>query len=57
MKSKELTNLKRQKTRLLNKQCETMEEFEIVQDKLNYVEAMMNIEEMKILKNTVNEWN
>jgi hypothetical protein len=38
MKNQELINLKRQKTILLNKQCETMEQFEKVQNKLNEIE-------------------
>ena len=35
---KELKILKAQKTKLLNKQCETMEEFEEIQNKLNEIE-------------------
>jgi hypothetical protein len=42
MKNQELVNLKRQKTILLNKQCETMEQFEEVQNKLNEVEFKIN---------------
>lgn len=38
---KELRVLKAQKTKLLNKQCETMEEFEEIQDKLNLIELQM----------------
>lgn len=33
--------LKAQKTKLLNKQCETNEQFEEVQDKLNEIELQM----------------
>lgn len=33
--------LKAQKTKLLNKQCETIEQFEEVQDKLNLIEMEM----------------
>ena len=40
MKEK-LRVLKAQKTRLLNKQCETMEQFEEVQAKLNEIELQM----------------
>ena len=42
MKEK-LRVLKAQKTRLLNKQYETMEEFEKVQDRLNEIELQMNL--------------
>ena len=35
---KVLSVLKAQKTKLLNKQCETMEQFEEVQNKLNLIE-------------------
>ena len=38
---KELRILKAQKTKLLNKQCETIEEFEEIQDKLNFIELQM----------------
>lgn len=38
---KEMANLKRQRTKLLNKECETMEQFEETQNKLNYIEAEM----------------
>lgn len=44
---KELKVLKAQKTKLLNKQCETIEEFEEVQDKLNLIELQM----MEVIKN------
>lgn len=43
-----LTNLKRQKTILLNKSCKTMQDFEETQDKLNKIEfqiQMINKEE------------
>ena len=43
---KELSILKGIRTRLLNKNCETMEEFEIIQDKLNKVE--LQIKEVKL---------
>ena len=43
---KELSILKAQKTKLLNKKCETPEEFEMVQEKLNNIEA-----EMMFIKN------
>lgn len=36
--NKELKVLKAQKTKLLNKQCETIEEFEEIQEKLNEIE-------------------
>ena len=42
MKEK-LRVLKAQKTRLLNKQCETMEQFEEVQAKLNEIELQMKL--------------
>lgn len=41
MDKKLLKVLKAQKTKLLNKQCETMEEFEEVQNKLNLIEIEM----------------
>ena len=34
--------LKAQKTKLLNKECETLEDFEEVQNKLNEVELELN---------------
>lgn len=42
MKEK-LRVLKAQKTKLLNKQCETIEQFEEVQNKLNEIELQMKI--------------
>jgi hypothetical protein len=48
MKNQELVSLKRQKTILLNKQCETIEQFEEVQNKLNEVEFKIQmIKEVK----------
>ena len=43
---KYLKVLKAQKTRLLNKQCETEEQFEEVQEKLNYIELQMKMVEV-----------
>ena len=43
MKNQELVNLKRQKTRLLNKEVETVEQFEEVQNKLNEIEFKMKL--------------
>jgi hypothetical protein len=43
MKKEKLKVLKAQKTRLLNKQCETMEQFEEVQEKLNQIELQMKL--------------
>lgn len=43
--NKTLSNLKRMKTKLLNKNCETVEEFEEIQDKLNYIELEIAKEE------------
>ena len=40
-KKKILKTLKAQKTRLLNKKCETLEEFAEVQEKLNVIEFEM----------------
>lgn len=40
-----LTNLKRIRTRLLNKECKTLEEYEEVQNKLNYIELEIKKEE------------
>ena len=40
---KKLRILKAQKTKLLNKQCETTEQFEEVQDRLNEIEFEMMI--------------
>lgn len=37
----ELKVLKAQKTKLLNKKCETLEDFEEVQNKLNQIELEM----------------
>lgn len=42
MKEK-LRVLKAQKTKLLNKQCETMEQFEEIQARLNEIEVQMEI--------------
>lgn len=42
MKEK-LRVLKAQKTKLLNKQCETIEQFEEIQNKLNEIELQMKI--------------
>lgn len=42
MKEK-LRVLKAQKTKLLNKQCETIEQFEEVMEKLNEIELQMKI--------------
>lgn len=39
MNKNKLRALKAQKTKLLNKECQTMEEFEEVQEKLNIIEA------------------
>ena len=39
--NKELRILKAQKTKLLNKECKTSEQFEQVQDRLNEVEFEM----------------
>ena len=39
---KELKVLKAQKTKLLNKKCGSMEEFEEVQNKLNEIELIIN---------------
>lgn len=36
--------LKAQKTKLLNKQCESEQEFEEIQDKLNAIELLMQLE-------------
>ena len=36
--NEELRNLKAQKAKLLNRKCETEEEFEIIQDRLNEIE-------------------
>ncbi len=44
---KELRILKAQKTKLLNKKVETVEEFEEIQDKLNLVEAQIKELEVK----------
>lgn len=38
---KQLKVLKAQKTKLLNKQCESIEQFEEVQDRLNEIELEM----------------
>ena len=38
----ELKILKIQRTKLLNKKCETHEEFEQVQEKLNEIEVIIN---------------
>jgi len=43
----ELRTLKSQRTKLLNKQCETMEEFEEVQNKLNFIERKIMLLTMK----------
>ena len=43
----ELRILKSQRTKLLNKQCETMEEFEEVQNKLNFIERKIMLLTMK----------
>lgn len=40
---KELRILKAQRTRLLNKKCETMEQFEDTQNKLNEIEFKINM--------------
>ena len=40
---KELRILKAQKTKLLNKKCETIEQFEEVQNKLNEIEVQLMI--------------
>lgn len=40
---KELRILKAQKTKLLNKKCETLEQFEEIQNQLNEVEMKINI--------------
>lgn len=40
---KELRILKAQKTKLLNKKVETIEEFEEIQNKLNEIEFKMNM--------------
>lgn len=40
-KKKNLKTLKAQKTRLLNKECKTLEEFAEVQEKLNVIEFEM----------------
>lgn len=40
---KELRVLKAQKTKLLNKKCETMEQFENMQDKLNEIELQIQM--------------
>lgn len=45
--NKELRILKSQRTKLLNKECETITQFEEVQDKLNAIEF-----EMMLLLNT-----
>lgn len=42
MKEK-LSVLKAQKTKLLNKECETIEQFEEVQNKLNEIELQMKL--------------
>lgn len=47
--NKELVNLRRYKTRLLNKTCENKAEYEEIQDKLNYIEM-----EIKRLENDLN---
>lgn len=44
--NKALKSLKAQRTKLLNKQCETIEEFEEVQNKINAIEL-----EIMILQN------
>ena len=41
-------NLKAQKTKLLNKKVETIEEFEEIQNKLNEIEFKMNMDRRKI---------
>ena len=41
MDKNKLRALKAQKTKLLNKECQTMQEFEEVQEKLNIIEAKM----------------
>ena len=41
--NKELKILKAQKTKLLNKKCETMEQFENMQDKLNEIELQIQM--------------
>lgn len=38
-----LKSLKAQRTKLLNKPCETMEQFEIIQNKLNEIDMQMRI--------------
>lgn len=40
--NKKLKVLKAQRTKLLNKKCETIEEFEEIQNKLNEVEFEIN---------------
>lgn len=40
---KELRILKAQKTKLLNKKCETLEQFEEIQNRLNEIELKINI--------------
>lgn len=40
--NKELKVLKSQRTKLLNKKCETIEEFEEIQNKLNEVDFKIN---------------
>ena len=42
-----LKNLKQQKTKSLNKSCETIEQFEEVQNRLNEVELQMMFEQNK----------
>ena len=39
----ELRVLKAQRTKLLNKECKTIEQFEDVQDKLNKIELQMKM--------------
>ena len=46
MKEK-LRVLKAQRTKLLNKQCETMEQFEQVQEKLDEIELQMKVLERR----------
>ena len=43
MDTDKLRMLKAQKTRLLNKPCENLEEFEEIQNKINEIELQMNL--------------
>lgn len=43
-----ITSLKRNKTRLLNKHCDNLAEFNEIQDKLNYIETELKIIETKL---------